>query len=255
MINELRNSVGFRNFASAKKQQVRAPYSAKFQPLLTEVEAVEKADMIEPYSVEQTLHDINEELEEHQTLAAEEAKAADPDNPTQNILDADTGALEQTRLYTGTGHTATSAPAESQPEKANELDDQTIINTLVSDLSEKIDGSFQTLESNLQNAMEKRLGQALLVAFKQQLVAETSVKLKQSISSIMGQNGDAKVVISGPKELIEAFQTHMSEGADEELNVSFSINETSNDLIAQIDETSITSRFDELDNLVSELFK
>lgn len=255
MINEVRNSVGFRNLATAKKQRARAPYSATFQPLLTEVEAVDSADMIEPYSVEQTLHDINEELEEHEASEADVAELRDQDDVLTEAADTDRDRPEQTRLYSSAGHMQAPDLHNEPAEPSREIDDDMIVETLLADLSSKIEASFQFLESNIQQSIEKRLSQAMLGVFKKQMVAETTEKLRQAISNAIGQRSDIKIVISGPKELIETFQNHLDDQGDEGLNLSFSVNEASSDLVVQIDETSITSRFDELDALVLELFE
>lgn len=252
MINEVRNSIGFANFAAAKKVKVRAPYSAKFQPLQAEVEAVRKADAVEPYSVEQSLRAFDEEPEETNADDLEDLSRAEVGSVPDST---DIKSSGQTQLYSNSGHVPSQEAPENQPIADEQLDDQAIIDTVVTNLSDKIDMSFGTLEASVTNAIEMRLGQALLGVFKQQLADETSARLRQSIAGIVAERSDAKVVISGPNELIELFKTHSQEGDEEANKPSFVVDEASTDLIVQIDEMSITSRFDELDNLVSELFE
>lgn len=255
MISDVRNSTGFTNFASAKKLKARAPYSSKFQPLKAEVEAVRKADMIEPYSVEQSLHAFDEEHAQQGSHELEDlAEVQKSDVPLDDFA-ANGQPGEPTKLYSNTGTLTQKEVLETEPGVDDQLDDKAIIDTVVKNLSDKIDTSFNALELNVAKAIETRLGQALLGAFKRQLTDETSAKLGQSIAAIIKERGSAKVNISGPSELIELFKAHLSNDDGDETNLSFSVDQASSDLIVQIDEISITSRFDELDNLVSELFE
>lgn len=255
MINDVRNSTGFANFAAAKKLKVRAPYSSRFQPLKAEVEAVSKADMIEPYSVEQSLRAFDEEPEDPK--GAEFENLADPNkddvSPDESLANIEPN--QQSQLYSSAGPQAPKDVSDNQLSEQEQLDDKAIVDTVVSNIADKIDASFNVLESDIASAIEVRLGRALLGIFKQQLAEETSERLKQSIAMIIADRAEAKVNISGPSELIELFQAHATDQENDKAKLSFSVDQSSTDLIVQIDDISITSRFAELDNLVSELFE
>ncbi|MEM8539545.1 MAG: hypothetical protein AAGF25_01200 [Pseudomonadota bacterium] len=253
MINDVRNSSGFANFATAKKLKARAPYSSKFQPLKAEVEAVRKADMIEPYSVEQSLRAFDEESDDANDVGSESA-TSQIDDGELDIASANIEPAAQSQLYSGTGGPTSNEGSDSQVNDDDQLDDKAIVDTVVTNISEKIDTSFGELENNIAKSIEMRLGKAMLGVFKQQLADETNRKLRQAITSILHERTDARVNISGPSELIELFKSHPSDES-EETKMSFLVDETSADLIVQIEEIAITSRFDELDNLVSELFE
>ena len=255
MINDVRNFTGFTNFATAKKLKARAPYSSKFQPLKAEVEAVRNADMIEPYSVEQSLHAFDEEHMQQDAHELENLADAKKSDAQLDEFPSSNEPSGQTKLYSNSSTLAHKEALENEPGVDDQLDDKTIIDTVVTNLSDKIDTSFNALELDVAKAIEMRLGRALLGAFKQQLSDETSERLKHSIAGIIKERGAAKVNISGPSELIELFKAHSSDEDGDETKLSFSIDEASTDLIVQIDEISITSRFDELDSLVSELFE
>ncbi len=255
MINDVRNSTGFANFAAAKKLKTRAPYSSRFQPLKAEVEAVGKADMIEPYSVEQSLRAFDEEPEDAKGTEFENLADADARHSALNEDLANIKPSEQSQLYSSAGPQASKDVLNSEPTEQEQLDDKAIVDTVVSNIADKIDNAFSVLECDLASAIEMRLGQALLGVFKRQLADETSERLKQSIAMIIAERGDAKVNISGPSELIELFQSHTADEENDKAKLSFSVDQSSADLIVQIDDISITSRFAELDNLVSELFE
>lgn len=254
MINDVRNSTGFANFAVAKKFKARAPYSSKFQPLKAEVEAVRKPEMIEPYSVEQTLHEFGEEQVEPNESNPENMPNAEPGIAALDESIAHVEPGEQSQLYSGTGSRAPSVAPEIDSNAEAHLDDDALVDTVVANISQKIDTSFTALETNIATAIEMRLGKALLSVFKQQLADETSQRLRKSIAEIVAERADAKVHILGPKELIELFQLQADENGEIE-KMSFSVDQSITDLIVQIDDVSITSRFAELDDLVSELFE
>lgn len=254
MINEVRNSTGFTNFAVAKKLKARAPYSSKFQPLKGEVEAVRKADMIEPYSVEQSLRAFDEEPQDDNAAGLENLTESKNGDDELDVSSATIERAAQSQLYSGTGNPTPSEAPDSEANVEGQLDDQTVVDTVITNLSEKIDTSFGALEDNIAKSIEMRLGKAMLGVFKQQLAEETNQRLRQAIASIINERTDARVNISGPIELIELFKSHSSDES-EETKMSFLVDEASADLIVQIEEIAITSRFDELDSLVSELFE
>ncbi len=281
MINIPRNSSGFTNLVPTKKVPDRSPYSTRFQPLLSPIEALERGDAAEPVSDDRAFPEFSEQGHDED----EEGSAAG-DDQTLESLEIPNDLPEpsaQSRVYSGTGHMASPSPESDATAAPNEpgqtpangpiaanseqadaelpgqgVDDpegERIVATLVADLSDKVDAAFASLEDNILGAIEGRLGRAMQAVLNQSLAEETAKKLHETIRSIVRERGDSKVVISGPEELIEMFKAHCNQDDDAEQNLTFVTDETSQDLVVQINDVSIMSRFDELDHLVAEIFK
>ncbi len=282
MINIPRNSSGFTSLVPTKKVPDRSPYSTGFQPLLSPIEALERADAAEPVSEESAFPEFSNRRNHDEDDDGGNQAAEDLTLESLDVPDDLPEPSAQSRVYSGTGHMAASSPTpeavstphvpsqpavgnpDATPENPSEIltdqpvndpEGERIVATLVADLSEKIDAAFASLEDNILGAIEGRIGRAMQEVLNQSLAEETVAKLDETIRSIVRERGDSKVVIRGPEELIETFQAHKSEDGDADGSLSFVADQTSKDLIVQIDEVSIMSRFDELDHLVAEIFK
>ncbi len=283
MINIPRNSSGFTNLVPTKKVPDRSPYSTRFQPLLSPIEALERADASEPVSHEGAFPEFSDRRNHDEDNDGGPQATEDLMIESLEVPDDLPEPSAQSRVYSGTGHMATSSPTSdldpaaqvaSQPAAGNPddatpesptadttdqpVDDpegERIVATLVADLSEKIDAAFASLEDNILGAIEGRIGRAMQEVLNRSLAEETVAKLDETIRSIVRERGDSKVVIRGPQGLIETFQAHRNDEGDTDGSLSFVTDQTCKDLIVQIDEVSIMSRFDELDDLVAEIFK